>query len=140
MLKVKVTWSCPTLCNPMDYSPWNSPGQNLGVGSCSLLQGIFLIQGLNPGLLHYCRRILYQLSYQGRCMYVNTSIKSLLNPSKITFHIVSMRISILMFLKVIYVFSAKKNSSNEVYTVKSLSLLSNTEKITFTTFSVFLPK
>ena len=25
------------------YSPWNSPGQNIGVGSCSLLQGIFLI-------------------------------------------------------------------------------------------------
>ena len=30
------------------YSPWNSPGQNTGVGSCSLLQGIFPIQGLNP--------------------------------------------------------------------------------------------
>ena len=36
------------------YSPWNSPGQNTGVGSCSLLQGIFLTQGSNPGLLH-CR-------------------------------------------------------------------------------------
>ena len=32
------------------YSPWSSPGQNTGVGSCSLLQGIFLTQGLNPGL------------------------------------------------------------------------------------------
>ena len=40
------------------YSPWNSPGQNTGVGSLSLLQGIFPTQGLNPGLLH-CRRILY---------------------------------------------------------------------------------
>ena len=30
------------------YSAWNSPGQNTGVGSCSLLQGIFPIQGLNP--------------------------------------------------------------------------------------------
>ena len=38
-------------------SPWNSPGQNTGVGSCSLLQGIFPTQGLNPGLQH-CRRIL----------------------------------------------------------------------------------
>ena len=80
------------------YSPWNSPGQNTGVGSCSLLQGIFQTQvsraagrfftswatrerntrvgGLsllqvifptqnsNGGLLP-CRRILYQLSYQG---------------------------------------------------------------------------
>ena len=32
-------------------SPWNSPGQNPGVGSCSLLQGIFPTQGVNPGLL-----------------------------------------------------------------------------------------
>ena len=34
------------------YSPWNSPGKNTGVGSLSLLQGIFPTQGLNPGLLH----------------------------------------------------------------------------------------
>ena len=46
------------------YSPWNSPGQNTGVGGLSLLQGIFPTQGSNPGLLH-CRRILYQLSHQG---------------------------------------------------------------------------
>ena len=45
------------------YSPWNFAGQNTGVGSLSLLQGIFPTQGWNPGLLH-CRRILYQLSYQ----------------------------------------------------------------------------
>ena len=38
--------------------------KNTGVGSLSLLQGIFPIQEMNPGLLH-CRRILYQLSYQG---------------------------------------------------------------------------
>ena len=43
------------------YNPRNSPGQNAGVGSLSLLQRIFLTQGLNPGLSH-CRRILYQLS------------------------------------------------------------------------------
>ena len=46
------------------HSPWNSPGQNTGVESHSLLQGIFLIQGSNPGLSH-CRRILYQLSHKG---------------------------------------------------------------------------
>ena len=45
------------------YSPWNSPGQNAGVGSLSLLQGIFPTQGSNPGLPH-CRWILCQLSYQ----------------------------------------------------------------------------
>ena len=45
-------------------SPWNSPGQNTGVGSLSLLQGIFPTQASNPGL-PYCRRILYQLSHKG---------------------------------------------------------------------------
>ena len=46
------------------YSLWNSPGQNTGVGSLSLLQGIFPTQGSNPGL-QQCRRILYQLSHKG---------------------------------------------------------------------------
>ena len=70
-VKVKVAQSCLTLCIPMDYTvhgmhlcPFSSPGQNTGVGSCSLLQGIFPTQGSNPGL-PCCRRILYQLSHQG---------------------------------------------------------------------------
>ena len=46
------------------YSPWNSPGQNTGVGSLSLLQEIFPTQGSNPVLPH-CRWILYQLSHEG---------------------------------------------------------------------------
>ena len=41
----------------------NSPGQNTGVGSLSLLQGIFPIQGLNPGLPH-CRQILHKMSHK----------------------------------------------------------------------------
>ena len=53
-MKVKVGQLCPTLCDP---------GQNTGMGSLSLLQGIFPPQGSNPGLLH-CRQILYQLSHQ----------------------------------------------------------------------------
>ena len=44
--------------------PWKSPGKNTGVGCHSLLQGIFLTQGLNAGLLH-CKQILYHLSHQG---------------------------------------------------------------------------
>ena len=44
------------------FGPWNSPGKDTGVGS--LLQGIFLTQGLNPGLLH-CRQILCCLSHHG---------------------------------------------------------------------------
>ena len=53
-----------SLCPHGLYSPWNFPDQNTGVGSPSLLQGIFPAQGSNWGLLH-CRWILYQLSYQG---------------------------------------------------------------------------
>ena len=55
------------------YSPWNSPGQNTGVGSFSLLQGIFPTQGSNPGLLG-CRWILYQLSYQGSRLSPNLGL------------------------------------------------------------------
>ena len=44
--------------------PWDSPGKNTGVGSDSLLQGIFLTQGWNPGLPN-CRKIHYCLSQQG---------------------------------------------------------------------------
>ena len=65
-----VTQCCHTLWNPMDCRlPGSSvhgysPGKNTGVSFRALLQRIFPIQGLNPGLLH-CRWILYQLSYQG---------------------------------------------------------------------------
>ena len=54
----------PTL--QVDSLPSEPPGKpkNTGVGGLSLLQGIFLIQESNQGLLH-CRWILYQLSYQG---------------------------------------------------------------------------
>ena len=60
--------SCPVMSHSLwlhrPYSPWNCPGQNTRVGSLSLLQGTFPTQGSNPGFPH-CRRILYQLSYQG---------------------------------------------------------------------------
>ena len=46
------------------FCPWNSLGQNTGVVSVSLLQGIFPTQGLNPGLPH-CRQVLFQLSHKG---------------------------------------------------------------------------
>ena len=57
------------------HSPWNSPSQNTGVSSCSLLQGIFPTQGWNPGLPH-CRQILYQLSHQGSPDYNKLSTYS----------------------------------------------------------------
>ena len=57
------------LCNPTDCSPpgssvhGDSPSKNTRVACYAFLQGIFLTQGLNPGLSH-CRGILYCLSYQ----------------------------------------------------------------------------
>ena len=50
----------------MGFLPSEPPGKskNTGVGGLCLLQGIFLTQELDHGLLHY-RQILYQLSYQG---------------------------------------------------------------------------
>ena len=56
--------------------PWDFPGKNVGVGCHFFLQGIFLAQGWNPGLLH-CRQILYQLSYQesvGVWVWVSLSV------------------------------------------------------------------
>ena len=53
-MKVKVAQSCLTLCDPMNWGPWNSPGQNTGVAT----------HGSNPGLLNF-RWILYQPSHKG---------------------------------------------------------------------------
>ena len=63
-VKVKVLVMSDSLQPHGLYSPWNSLGQNTGVGSLSLLQRIFPTQESNPGLLH-CRWILYQLSHKG---------------------------------------------------------------------------
>ena len=66
----EVVQLCLTLCDPMDCSlpgilcPRDFPGKSTGVGCHVLLQGIFLTQGLNPGLPH-CRQTLYGLSHQG---------------------------------------------------------------------------
>ena len=66
---VLVAHLCPTLCKLHGLQPsrllcpWNSLGKNPKIGCHSLLLGIFLTQGSNPGLLH-CRKILYHLSHQ----------------------------------------------------------------------------
>ena len=100
-----VAQSCPTLCDPMDYSPpgssvhGDSPGKNTGVGCHALLREIFWTQGSNPGLLHckqilyclshqetqesnqgllHCRKILYQLSYPGSSMLLWSPLYSFL--------------------------------------------------------------
>ena len=67
--KIKVTWSCLTLCDPMDWSRSGSSvhgdslGKNTVVGNRSLLQGILPTQRSNSGLLHF-RQIFYSLSHQ----------------------------------------------------------------------------
>ena len=73
-MKVLIAQSCPTLWDPMNCSPPGSSVhgilqawrifKNTGMGSHSVLQGIFLTQGLNLGLPH-CRQIFYRLSHQG---------------------------------------------------------------------------
>ena len=63
MWKVQVAQLCPTLCDPMDCSAWNSLGHNTGVGSLSLLQRIFPTQRSNPGLPHWWQ-ILSWLSHR----------------------------------------------------------------------------
>ena len=59
------------------YSPWNSPGQNIGVGSLSLLQEIFQTQGSNPGLL-YCKWIFLPAEPQGKPKNIGVGSLSLL--------------------------------------------------------------
>ena len=68
--------SCLVVSNSLwPHGLWNIPGQKTGVGSLSLLQGIFPTQELNPGIPH-CRQILYQPSHEGspkmwRCRGLN---------------------------------------------------------------------
>ena len=66
------------LCDSVDYlySPWSSPGQNIGVGSLSLPQGIFPNQGSNPGPPH-CRWILNQLTHREALILTKVKVKSI---------------------------------------------------------------
>ena len=68
----------------MGSSVHESPWKNSGVGCYFLLQGIFLTQGLNLGLLHY-RWTLYQLSHQDttKYLYMNVHGSSILNSQKV---------------------------------------------------------
>ena len=82
-----VAQSCPTLCDPMHCSSrallsMGFPRRDNGVSSHSILQGSFLTQGLNPGLLH-CRQILYCLSYQGGSPFVEWSHQAQVNMGQV---------------------------------------------------------
>ena len=51
-------------CNPLVALSTEFSRHKYGVGSHSIIQGIFLIQGMNLDILH-CKQILYCLSHQG---------------------------------------------------------------------------
>ena len=74
--------SCPTLCDPMDY-PWNSSGQNKGVGSLSLLQGIFPTQGSNSGLPH-CRFFTRRATREAQKVHIKAKFHTALDCSPLT--------------------------------------------------------
>ena len=64
-VKVKVTQSCPTVCDPMNYTFHGIlQARILEWVAFPFSRGIFPTQGSNPGLLYY-RQILYQLNHQG---------------------------------------------------------------------------
>ena len=65
-MKVKVTQSCPALCDPKDYTVHGIlQARILEWVAFPFFQGIFPTQGSNPSLPH-CRQMLYQLSHKGR--------------------------------------------------------------------------
>ena len=76
----KLLQFCLTLWDPVDCSPpgssvhWGSPGKNIGVSCHALLQGIFLIQGLNPHLLSllHCQACSLTLAPPGKPQNSNT--------------------------------------------------------------------
>ena len=111
-MKIKYEWKCDCsflnwrvkkssvilqfliLLSPWTYSPWNSPGQNTGVHSHSLLQGIFLTQRLNwshtlhadsflpepPGSLFFCQGIWKDIEFMDVVVVVMKWCLPLCNP------------------------------------------------------------
>ena len=66
--EAKVTQSCPTLCDPMDYTVHETLQARILEWVAIPFSRGFPTHGLNPGLPH-CRRTLYQLSHQGNQIY-----------------------------------------------------------------------
>ena len=94
LMKVKVkSLSCvqlfaipwPVTCTRL-LRPWDSPGNNTGVGCHFLLQGIFLTQGSNPCLPH-CRQMSYPLSHQGSPDGLFSKQSTLMNESTVNNYI-----------------------------------------------------
>ena len=77
---VKVAQSCPALCDPWTTNPWNSPGQNAGVGSLSLLHpGIEPASPINKEAHCLTRsrkkgRLKMTQKSENMCLYINTQV------------------------------------------------------------------
>ena len=123
-VKVLVTQSCQTLQPHGLWAtrllcPWNSPGKNTGVGSHSLCQGIFPIQGWNPGL-SYCRQILYHLTHQGKPVsdQVGTNSQVFWPPAqhwKTPFHTLEYGLFISAFALFLYLLRSVKKKKYETF-------------------------
>ena len=79
ILLLLVAKSCPTLCDPMDYSVLGSSvmglsSMNTGVGCHFLLQGIFPTQRSNPHLLHVLNGHMDSLPLSHQERYVSEEI------------------------------------------------------------------
>ena len=83
----EVTQSCPTLRDCMDC--------------LFLLQGIFLTQGSNPGILH-CRQILYGLNHQSHKLNMYSSCMSI-SPHAIIKEKTNIITIIIFYLKITYI-------------------------------------
>ena len=82
---------CPTLCDPVDYSPpgllcpWDSPSKNTGVGCHDLLQGIFLTQGSNVHVSNSTK--LNMIEIQESSLVPTSLLLFIANPSTSAFKI-----------------------------------------------------
>ena len=105
-----VIHSCLTLWDAMGCSPpgssvhGDSTGKNAGLGGHALLQGIFPIQGWNPGVLH-CKRILYYLSpREAWCVYVCPRLSiypTLPVPCLVSIYLFSISLSLFLLCKLV---------------------------------------
>ena len=109
------------------YSPQNSPGKNTGVGSLSLLQGIFPTQGLNPGLPH-CRWTLLPAEPQGKPK--NTGVGSLSLLQQI-FTTQESNQGLLHCRWILYQLSYVESSQTTISTAKKFHFPSNITKFTY---------
>ena len=72
---------------------WDFSGKNTGLGCHFLLQGMFLIQGSNPHLLH-CNQILYHWAMR-KCIHVNYSLPIYPSlPSPLSIHTLALYICV----------------------------------------------